>query len=163
MQKIFLFLSLLAAVISQQIIAKRVVLSALIVSDLHEPAGDPEFSFKCWHTDINNPEIDFEILSVTATDKWFIIESELYLWDSLSSQTITCSVAEVDAGVTEDSLGTTQPINYNQITYDGMRFDTTNPAEASFWLRCGNCFSDPNYVPMAGVEKKHCFEIDSSQ
>jgi hypothetical protein len=98
-----------------------------------------------------------EMKQVKETNTWYLVESHLFSWDpSAIGSSIFCQVFEQDP-VTKDNLGETDDIAFSDITYAGIRKDTTVTArEATFYIRCGNC-PPPSPAPMGSLQTKTIF------
>jgi len=136
--------------------AKDVVLSSFFVTDTHE-TGTPNIRITCNDAIAATQLSQTTLNAVKAKDTWYVEELKLFRWDSITMRNpIKCVVEEVDTA-SNDALGTTAEITFAEITYEGKRFNTQNPAEATFYLRCGNCLPYLNFavgIPGSGASKQ---------
>jgi len=134
---------------------KEFVISAIRVSDLHEPAvGDePELRIRC-HNTLSPPTELGNILmqQIKDIDKWYMIEQGVFEWnDATMGNVADCEIYESEGlgGIGDETLGTA-PLNFNQLVYDPpLRMSTL---EAEFYVRCGNC-APTNYAATSLVSK----------
>jgi len=123
------------------VVEKNVVLSSMLITDTNT-VGTPTLKFTCYNNaDPTTNVVDITINSIPTSNNWYVLEQSIYSWDQTKGSQIVCSLESTKAdGYYTTPMGSTQIINYDDITTAGLKVDTSNPAESSFYLRCGNCY-----------------------